>query len=51
MSKHEEQLSQDQTLVKIWNLQSMKNKLDWSTALYLFYVLSVLSLGVFLLTG
>ena len=50
MSKHDKEVSLDQSLVKIWDLQSMKSKLDLSTLLYLFYVFAVLGIGVFLLT-
>ncbi len=50
MSKQEEEVSLDQSLMKIWDLRSMKNKLDLSTVLYLVYVFGVLALGVFLLT-
>ena len=51
MARHEEQMSQDQTLVKIWDLRAMRSKLDWTTALYLFYVFAVLAFGVYLLTA
>ena len=50
MSKHEKEVSLDQSLVKIWNIRSMKSRLDLSTLLYLFYVFGVLAVGVFLLT-
>jgi hypothetical protein len=50
MSKHEKEVSLDQSLVKIWDIQSMKSRLDLSTLLYLFYVFGVLAVGVFLLT-
>lgn len=51
MSKHEQEVSMDQTLIKIWDLRAMKRKLDWTTALYLFYVFAVLAFGVYLLTA
>jgi hypothetical protein len=50
-SKHEQEISLDQTLLKIWDLRGMKSKLDWTTALYLFYVFAVLAFGVYLLTA
>ena len=51
MSKHEQGVSMDHTLVKIWDLRAMRSKLDWTTALYLFYVFAVLAFGVYLLTA
>ncbi len=46
MSKHKQTVSMEQTLVKIWDLRAMRSKLDWTTALYLFYVFAVLAFGV-----
>jgi hypothetical protein len=51
MSNHEQEVSMDHSLVKIWDLRAMRSKLDWTTALYLFYVFAVLAFGVYLLTA
>ena len=50
MSKNKEEVSMDDSFVKIWNLRAMKSKLDLSTVLYLFYVFGILALGVFFIT-
>ena len=50
MVKHEKDVSIAESTIKLWDLRSMKNRVDLSSVLYLVYVFGVLALGVFFLT-